>query len=324
MLPMCLSLDPDVPGRALRRSTRPTSRSISRPSVSNRFDGLLIPRRAVTLVAFAAEQHGSKRNQRHRRSACRHRRPSVLRFLGRHHGIGRQVIDFRLIHQQEERVQTFGARLILLHRAIQIRLGQPLLVQLLDALLRMLAQFDPDRRTESTPWGRPSRTPASYLPAGGRSTACISRRGHRLRAGRSRRTGSSRRSSRSRCRCPAAHRRESNSVRMMAPVGQLSRHPARAQCLQTSDENSQENAPSSCVRSATGRSMNATCRQVDAPRCDRVVVGHAGEQEAVVRQLVPLLASHFAGLAADAERRIGKESFCRRHVRRSLPWSLPL
>src|SRR5579884_3072068 len=51
----------------------------------------------------------------------------------------------------------------------------------------------------------------------------------------------------------------------MAPVGQLSRHPARAQCLQTSDEKSHENAPASCVESATGRSMNATCRQVDAP-----------------------------------------------------------
>src|SRR5690349_8120846 len=52
---------------------------------------------------------------------------------------------------------------------------------------------------------------------------------------------------------------------MMAPVGQLSRHPARAQCLQTSEENSQENAPASCVESATGRSTNATCLHVEAP-----------------------------------------------------------
>src|SRR3954454_4680402 len=58
----------------------------------------------------------------------------------------------------------------------------------------------------------------------------------------------------------------SNSVRMIAPVGQLSRQPARTQCLQTSDENSHENAPPSCVESATGRSIKATCRQVDAPR----------------------------------------------------------
>src|ERR1041385_8810908 len=52
---------------------------------------------------------------------------------------------------------------------------------------------------------------------------------------------------------------------MIAPVGQLSRQPARTQCLHTSEENSQENAPASCVESATGRSMNATCRHVDAP-----------------------------------------------------------
>src|SRR5579872_4031298 len=51
----------------------------------------------------------------------------------------------------------------------------------------------------------------------------------------------------------------------MAPVGQLSRQPARAQCLQTSEENSQENAPASCVESAIGRSMKATWRHVDAP-----------------------------------------------------------
>src|SRR5581483_11389626 len=54
---------------------------------------------------------------------------------------------------------------------------------------------------------------------------------------------------------------------MIAPVGQLSRHPARAQCLHTSEENSQENAPSSPAFNGTGRSINATCRHVDAPRC---------------------------------------------------------
>src|SRR3954470_21888770 len=51
----------------------------------------------------------------------------------------------------------------------------------------------------------------------------------------------------------------SNSVRRMAPVGHASRHPARAQCLHTSDENSHENLSSTCC------STNATCRQVDAP-----------------------------------------------------------
>src|SRR3954468_14901607 len=52
---------------------------------------------------------------------------------------------------------------------------------------------------------------------------------------------------------------------MIAPVGQLSRQPARTQCLHTSDENSQEKAPASWVESATGRSMKATWRQVEAP-----------------------------------------------------------
>src|SRR5215203_4922929 len=55
---------------------------------------------------------------------------------------------------------------------------------------------------------------------------------------------------------------------MMAPVGQASRQPARWQCLQTSDISSQEKSPSpvSWPVSGTGRSMNETCRQVEAPR----------------------------------------------------------
>src|SRR6266513_360238 len=52
----------------------------------------------------------------------------------------------------------------------------------------------------------------------------------------------------------------------MAPVGQASRHPARAQCLHTSDIISQEKFPSVPV-SGTGRSTNETCRQVEEPRC---------------------------------------------------------
>src|SRR6266576_534108 len=61
---------------------------------------------------------------------------------------------------------------------------------------------------------------------------------------------------------------ESNSVRMIAPVGQFSRQPARPQCLQTSDIISHENGDSSPFRveSGTGRSTNVTCRHVDAPR----------------------------------------------------------
>ncbi len=58
----------------------------------------------------------------------------------------------------------------------------------------------------------------------------------------------------------------SNSVRMIAPVGQFSRHPARAQCLQTSLDISHENAPLSWPEIATGRSMKFTCRHVEAPK----------------------------------------------------------
>jgi hypothetical protein len=40
----------------------------------------------------------------------------------------------------------------------------------------------------------------------------------------------------------------------------------------------------------------------------RVVVGHPGEIEAVVAELVPLLASDLTSLAPDADRRIGEEA----------------
>src|SRR5436305_7189920 len=64
---------------------------------------------------------------------------------------------------------------------------------------------------------------------------------------------------------------ESNSVRTIAPVGQLSRHPAVEQCLHTSDIIRNENEPSAVVwpPNATGcsarRSTKATWRHVDAP-----------------------------------------------------------
>src|SRR5512132_3442965 len=46
-----------------------------------------------------------------------------------------------------------------------------------------------------------------------------------------------------------------NSVRWIAPVGHASRHPAWAQCLQTSDMRSQESSPLAC-----GFSMKRTRR----------------------------------------------------------------
>src|SRR3954451_21923614 len=56
---------------------------------------------------------------------------------------------------------------------------------------------------------------------------------------------------------------DSNSVRMIEPVGHASRHAAVEQCLQTSLIISHENLSPS----AAGFSTNATCRHVDAPRC---------------------------------------------------------
>src|SRR3954447_25872709 len=49
-------------------------------------------------------------------------------------------------------------------------------------------------------------------------------------------------------------------------------------------------------------------------KMDGVVVGHSGKQESIFRQLVPLLAGHFACLTADAKRRIGKEALPAAHV----------
>src|SRR5580692_7387126 len=69
-----------------------------------------------------------------------------------------------------------------------------------------------------------------------------------------------------------------NSVRISAPVGQTSRQPASVQCLHTSldishrDPGSSGGLADSSPRAgaAPGRrvicSMNATCRQVEAPR----------------------------------------------------------
>src|ERR1041384_6585823 len=73
-----------------------------------------------------------------------------------------------------------------------------------------------------------------------------------------------------------------NSVRNSAPVGQTSRHAACVQCLQTSEDMSQRGAPAEPLSDgsatapspATGTrrglccSMNATWRQVSAPRAD--------------------------------------------------------
>src|SRR5436305_288491 len=63
-----------------------------------------------------------------------------------------------------------------------------------------------------------------------------------------------------------------NSVRTSEPVGQLSRQPARAQCLHTSLIISQEKlpAPVVCMPRDMGRSTKLTWRQVAEPRCSEL------------------------------------------------------
>src|SRR2546423_11291310 len=59
----------------------------------------------------------------------------------------------------------------------------------------------------------------------------------------------------------------SNSVRNSAPVGQTSRQPACVQCLHTSEDINQRSPSSGSPEAGAGTvcSMNATCRQVEAP-----------------------------------------------------------
>ena len=98
----------------------------------------------------------------------------------------------------------------------------------------------------------------------------------------------------------------SNSVRMIAPVGQTSRQGALTQCLQTSLIMSQR---PSC------RSSRELLDELDVPPVDavepaRVVVAVAAQRvDAAVGagKLVPLLARHLARLAADADGGVGVE-----------------
>src|SRR5271167_597980 len=57
-----------------------------------------------------------------------------------------------------------------------------------------------------------------------------------------------------------------NSVRNSAPVGQTSRQADSVQCLHTSLDISQRTPAAPSGAAATGCSMNATWRQVEAPR----------------------------------------------------------
>ena len=139
-----------------------------------------------------------------------------------------------------------------------------------------------------------------------------------------------------------------NSVRNSDPVGHTSRQAACVQCLHTSDDISHRKSgfsTSPCPTRAAitpgrpsgmparpaarrrwrglglrvaerrpGCSMNATWRHWLALSEAGVVVGRAEHVEAVRGDVVPLLAGHLAGLAADADAGVGEEPLARRRV----------
>ena len=69
--------------------------------------------------------------------------------------------------------------------------------------------------------------------------------------------------------------------------------------------------PGSAGPSGLGCSMNGDVPPGGGPEPDAVVVGGAGQRQAVLGHGVPLLARHLAGLAADAERGVGEETLAR-------------
>ena len=99
----------------------------------------------------------------------------------------------------------------------------------------------------------------------------------------------------------------SNSVRMMAPVGQTSMQLACVQCLHTSDIISHALPWPAADGSSGTRSMNLHVAPVLGVQAAGVVVAVA-EGRLVAGELVPLLAGDLAGLAADADARVGEEA----------------
>ena len=105
----------------------------------------------------------------------------------------------------------------------------------------------------------------------------------------------------------------SYSVLMIASVGQTSMQLACVQCLQMSDISSQ-----ALPLPDDGRPLGDQIDELDVPVVFRVelsrVVEAVHELRRVARQLVPLFAGDFAGLAADANARVREESDWFRHL----------
>ena len=103
-----------------------------------------------------------------------------------------------------------------------------------------------------------------------------------------------------------------NSVRISAPVGQTSRQAASVQCLHTSLDISQRRPSAASATVGTGLLDEGHVAPGRRAQADGVVVGHPGQAQPVLGHRVPLLAGDLAGLAADADRRVGEEAHPRR------------
>ena len=111
---------------------------------------VLVLAKLLRCVRASPSSTASSRSRRQDRSRGRHSqdpppanarfRPALRCLFGWHHRIGRQIVDFGFIGQQEKRVQTFRARLACRIRAVKIR---PLFILRSCRLLELRAGFRP-------------------------------------------------------------------------------------------------------------------------------------------------------------------------------------
>ena len=176
---------------------------------------------------------------------------------------------------------------------------------------RALTQLVAAGRTGSTRWGRPWRRRGQAVsdPVVAEG-ALLGAAASSTRGGRSRRTGTP--------DAVAATVADvlwittvPNSVRKIAPVGQTSRQAAWVQCLQTSEIISQRMGRWAVDEPRPAVDEGDVAPGVPTPSSPRVVIRVAAKDEPVLRDVVPLLAGHFAGLAADADAGVGEEPHAR-------------
>src|SRR5882672_9049477 len=181
----------------------------------------------------------------------RHRRGNQI--ASRHLRIGRQSVDFRSVHQQVERVQP---AVHLLVGAVEIRPVLPRPVELLHPRSRSLSKLADGPKLDRL--GRAGFRAGGLHPALQpvvTERALLRRLGDRVDVDHAERTGRDAVAA----AIASVHwmTTVSNSVRMIAPVGQTSRQAAWTQCLHTSLISSHR--PS--FRSSANCSTNLTWRQ---------------------------------------------------------------